>query len=32
MAGIGAYAILFGVVMLMVAFRLRGRWRALHPD
>jgi uncharacterized membrane protein HdeD (DUF308 family) len=28
---IGAYAILFGAVMLAVALRLRRRWRELHP-
>ncbi len=28
---IGAYAILFGAVMLIVALRLRRHWRDLHP-
>lgn len=28
---IGAYAILFGLAMLMVAFHLRRHWRALNP-
>lgn len=28
---IGAYAILFGIVMLMFALRLRRRWREMNP-